>query len=216
AMSTGGGGELSPLAEGFNQMAAQLQAGARDLEARINAATRELTVQKDAAEQAANAKSRFIAAASHDLRQPLHAIGLFSSALQRRVEGAELKSIADHLGQAVGVMERLFNSLLDISRLDSGALSPSLRAVPLDPLFAQLAAEYADAAAQKGLRLRVHPTGAVVVSDELLLHRILTNLVANAIRYTHTGGVMLCCRRRGGQVQIEVRDSGIGIAKEKH
>jgi two-component system, sensor histidine kinase len=215
-ISTAGGGELSTLAEGFNQMAARLQADARELEARIEEATRALIVQKDAAEQATRAKSRFIAAASHDLRQPLHAIGLFSSALQRRVQGAELQSVAADLAQSVGIMERLFNSLLDISRLDAGALSASPRAFALDRLFAQLAAEHGDAAARKQLRLRFRPTAAVVRSDELLVHRILTNLVANAIRYTRSGGVLVCCRRRDDALQIEVRDSGIGIEPEKH
>ncbi|HEY2394603.1 MAG TPA: ATP-binding protein [Rudaea sp.] len=213
---TDGGGELSTLAEGFNQMAARLQADARELEARIEEATRALVVQKDAAEKATRAKSRFIAAASHDLRQPLHAIGLFSSALQRRVQGADLQTVAADLAQAVGIMERLFNSLLDISRLDAGALGVSPRAFALDRLFAQLAAEHADAAARKQLRLRFRPTGMVVLSDELLVHRILTNLVANAIRYTRSGSALVCCRPRGDALQIEVRDSGIGIAPEKH
>jgi signal transduction histidine kinase/CheY-like chemotaxis protein len=215
-ISTAGGGELSTLAEGFNRMAERLQADARELEARINNATSALMVQKDAAEQATKAKSRFIAAASHDLRQPLHAIGLFTSTLQRRVEGTELQTIVADLTKSVGVMDRLFNSLLDISRLDAGTLHANVRPFPLDRLFAQLAAEYGDAAMQKHLRLRIRPTAEVVVSDELLLHRILTNLVANAIRYTHAGGVMVCCRFRGDMVQIEVRDSGIGIAQDKH
>jgi signal transduction histidine kinase/ActR/RegA family two-component response regulator len=215
-ISTDGGGELSTLAEGFNRMAERLQADARDLEARINVATRELTIQKDAAEQAVQAKSRVLAAASHDLRQPLHAIGLFSSALQRRLHGEELQAIADDLAKAVAAMDRLFNSLLDISRLDAGALSPNPRAFPLERLFAQLSAEYGVAAAQKGLRLRFHAGNAVVVSDEAMLHRILTNLVSNAIRNTAAGGVLVCCRRRGEEILIEVRDSGIGIAPEKH
>jgi len=215
-LATGGGGELGTLAEGFNRMAARLQADARELEARIADATRALMVQKDAAEQATKAKSRFIAAASHDLRQPLHAIGLFTSTLQRRTEGTELETVVSDLTKAVAAMDRLFNSLLDISRLDAGTLQATPRAFPLDRLFAQLAAEYSDAAAQKRLRLRVRPTAAVVVSDELLLHRILTNLMANAIRYTPNGSVLLACRRRGEMLQIEVRDSGIGIATDKH
>ncbi len=215
-ISTTGGGELSTLGEGFNHMAARLQAGAHELEARISAATRELQVQKDAAEQATKAKSRFIASASHDLRQPLHAIGLFTSTLQRRMAGTELQSVVTDLGNAVAAMDRLFNSLLDISRLDAGTLRADSRPFPLDRLFAQIAAEYSDAAAQKHLHLHVRETAAVVVSDELLLHRILSNLVANAIRYTRSGGVMLCCRRRGDMLQIEVRDSGIGIAQDKH
>jgi len=215
-LETGGGGELGTLADGFNRMAARLQADARELEARIADATRALMVQKDAAEQATKAKSRFIAAASHDLRQPLHAIGLFSSTLQRRTEGTDLQSVVADLTKAVAVMDRLFNSLLDISRLDAGTLQATPRAFPLDRLFVQLAAEYSDAAAQKHLRLRVRPTSAIVVSDELLLHRILTNLMANAIRYTPDGSVLLACRRRGEMIQIEVRDSGIGIAPDKH
>ena len=215
-IATGGGGELGTLADGFNRMAARLQADARELEARITDATRALMVQKDTAEQATKAKSRFIAAASHDLRQPLHAIGLFTSTLQRRTEGTDLETVVADLTKAVAAMDRLFNSLLDISRLDAGTLQANPRAFPLDRLFAQLAAEYSDAAAQKHLRLRVRSTSAVVVSDELLLHRTLTNLMANAIRYTPGGSVLLACRQRGDMIQIEVRDSGIGIAEDKH
>ena len=215
-IETSGGGELTTLAEGFNGMASRLQADARELEARINDATRALMVQKDAAEQATKAKSRFIAAASHDLRQPLHAIGLFTSTLQRRTEGTELQTVVADLTKAVAVMERLFNSLLDISRLDAGTLHANPRAFPLDRLFVQLAAEYSDAAAQKSLRLVFRPSREVVVTDELLLHRILTNLMANAIRYTPGGSVLVACRRRGDMLQIEVRDSGIGIAQDKH
>ena len=215
-IETAGGGELTTLAEGFNRMAARLQADARELEARITDATRALMVQKDAAEQATKAKSRFIAAASHDLRQPLHAIGLFTSTLQRRTDGTELQTVVADLTKAVAVMERLFNSLLDISRLDAGTLHANPRAFPLDRLFVQLAAEYSDAAAQKSLRLVFRPSREVVVTDELLLHRILTNLMANAVRYTPSGSVLVACRRRGGMLQIEVRDSGIGIAQDKH
>jgi len=166
-ISTAGGGELGTLAEGFNSMAEHLRADARELEARVIEATQALLVQRDAAEQATRAKSRFIAAASHDLRQPLHAIGLFTSTLQRRAEGTELQPVANDLAKAVGVMDRLFSSLLDISRLDAGTLRANPRAFALDRLFAQITAEYAEAAAQKGLRLRVVPTRAVVLSDEL-------------------------------------------------
>jgi CheY-like chemotaxis protein len=113
-------------------------------------------------------------------------------------------------------MDRLFNSLLDISRLDAGTLSPNLRAFPIERLFAQLSAEYGEAAARQNLWLRFHAGGAVVVSDEVMLHRILSNLVSNAIRNTHAGGVLVACRARAGEFQIEVRDSGIGIAEEKH
>ena len=210
-----GGGEFRTLSEGFNDMASRLQAGTQELKSRIEDATRALTGQKDAAEQATSAKSRFIAAASHDLRQPLHAIGLFTSTLQRRTRGTELEPMTRDLGQAVAAMDRLFDSLLDISRLDSGTLQAEPKPFRLARLFEQVAAEYFDAAEQKGLRLYVRPTDAVVVSDELLLHRLLGNLVANAVRYTNEGTVMVCCRCRGDDVQIEVRDSGIGIAPAK-
>src|SRR5262249_51023864 len=115
-----GGGEFRTLSEGFNRMAGQLQADARELQRQINEATSQLTAQKDMAEQATSAKSRFIAAASHDLRQPLHAIRLFTATLQRRARGPQLEGLVHDLAQSVAVMDRLFDSLLDISRLDSG------------------------------------------------------------------------------------------------
>jgi two-component system, sensor histidine kinase len=209
------GGELRTLNDGFNDMAARLQADTRALQAQIENATSALTAQKEAAEHATQAKSRFIAAASHDLRQPLHAIGLFTATLQRRAQGTEFQSIVGDLAKAVAAMERLFDSLLDISKLDAGTLLAQPGPFRLDGLFAQLYSEYWDAARDKQLRLHVRPTMAVLVSDELLLHRLLSNLVANAIRYTDRGSVLICCRRRGASFQIEVRDSGIGIAPEK-
>ena len=215
-ISFSGGGEFRTLSDGFNRMAERVRAGTRELEQQVREATRALTAQKDTAEQATTAKSRFIAAASHDLRQPLHAIGLFSAALQRRAQGTDLESVAGDLAKAVSVMDRLFDSLLDISRLDSGTMRADPRAFLLQRLFIQIGAEYSEAAAQKGLQLHLKATEAVVVTDELLLHRILSNLVANAIRYTQQGTVMICARRRGGDVQIEVRDSGVGIAPDKH
>ena len=212
---TSGGGEIRTLQEGFNEMSARLHAFTQELETRVDVATRELVAQKDTAEQATSAKSRFIAAASHDLRQPLHAIGLFTATLERRAKGTDLEVVVRDLAQAVAVMDRLFDSLLDISRLDAGTLRPESKPFRLQHLFGQLAAEYFDAAQQKNLRLHIRPTTAVVVCDELLLHRLLGNLVANAIRYTNEGVVMICARRRGAAVQLEVRDSGIGIARDK-
>jgi len=211
------GGELGTLDAGFNEMAARLQASARDLEQRVDAATRELSLQRDTAEQATRAKTRLIAVASHDLRQPLHAIQLFTATLQRRVADADLRMVVGDLERAVTIMERLFDSLLDISRLDAGTLPVNPRAFPLQRLFSQLLAEHGDAAAQKHLRLHIRATDVVLMTDELLLHRLLGNLVANAIRYTRKGMVLVRCRRGHGvhEVKIEVRDSGIGIARER-
>ena len=183
-----GGGELRALNEGFNDMVAKLSAGTEELQARIAAATRELSAQRDTAEEATAAKSRFIAAASHDLRQPLHAIGMFTSTLERRAARTDLAPVVAELAQAVGVMDRLFEALLE--------------------------SEHLEAAAQKDVSLRFRPTPLVVVSDELLLHRLLGNLVANAIRYTREGSVLVAARRRGSEVLLEVRDSGIGISQE--
>jgi len=205
------GGELRTLARGFNEMAARLQANARDMEVRIERATRALTAQKDAAEQATEAKSRFIAAASHDLRQPLHAIGLFTGTLQRRTRETDLEPVVRDLARAVTAMERLFDGLLDLSRLDAGTVVAELRPFPLERLFAQLHVEFADAAAHKGLRLRMRPVAILVSSDEMLLHRLLSNLIANAVRYTERGTVMVAARRRSAEIRLEVRDSGIGI-----
>jgi signal transduction histidine kinase len=208
------GGELRTLQEGFNEMSARLRASTRDLEARIAAATAALHAEKETAEEATAAKSRFIAAASHDLRQPLHAIGMFTATLQRRSLGTNVEGVVADLARAVTVMDELFDSLLDISKLDAGVLRPQPGPILLAHLFAQLESEHVDSAARKNLTLRLRPTDAAVVSDELLLHRLLGNLVTNAIRYTNEGGVLVCARRRGDAVQIEVRDSGIGISPE--
>ena len=209
-----GGGELRALNEGFNDMVAKLSAGTEELQARIAAATRELSAQRDTAEEATAAKSRFIAAASHDLRQPLHAIGMFTSTLERRAARTDLAPVVAELAQAVGVMDRLFEALLDVSKLDAGSLHAERRPVRLADLFALLESEHLEAAAQKDVSLRFRPTPLVVVSDELLLHRLLGNLVANAIRYTREGSVLVAARRRGSEVLLEVRDSGIGISQE--
>lgn len=209
------GGELRTLQEGFNEMSARLRAGTEELQARIAAATRALSAERDTAQQATEAKSRFIAAASHDLRQPLHAIGMFTATLERRSRGSDVEGIVDDLARAVAVMDRLFDALLDVSKLDAGALHAEPRPLPLARVFAQLEAEHAEAATAKKLGLRFAPTSAVVIGDELLLHRLLGNLIGNAIRYTDAGSVMICARRAGDAVRIEVRDSGIGIAPDQ-
>ena len=183
-LSTEEGGEFRALNEGFNDMAKRLQADTKALQTRIEIATRELVAQKDAAESATQAKSRFIAAASHDLRQPLHAIGLFTATLQRQTKGAEAETVVSDLTKAVSAMERLFDTLLDISKLDAGTLVVQPRPFQLESLFTQLRSEYADAAAEKHLRFRVRPTSAILMTDELLLHRLLSNLVANAMTGT--------------------------------
>lgn len=172
----------------------------------------DLKQKKEEAERANIAKSRFLAAASHDLRQPLHAMALFTSALKEKSPNGELRAIADKLRASVEALEGLFHALLDVSKLDAGVVVPEVRDFRLQALFERIAPDYSDQAADKGLRLHWRPTGAVVRSDVVLLERILRNLVSNAIRHTDAGGVLIGCRRRGGKIRIDVVDSGVGIA----
>jgi len=170
-----------------------------------------LRKRKDAAEEANIAKSRFLAAASHDLRQPLHALGLFVQALQDSPLQDYEKRMVANVRRSVDSMEELFNALLDISRLDAGVVQPRMTSIPLSTVLERVFFEYEPVARQKGLRLRLAPTTVMVYSDVSLLERIIRNLVVNAVRYTDKGGIVMGCRRRGNRVRIEVWDSGRGI-----
>ena len=163
------------------------------------------------ADEANRAKTSFLAAASHDLRQPIHAMALFVSALKSKSRDPEARPIVDHLVASVEALEGLFDALLDISKLDAGIVRAEIGDFPLQPIFERVAQDCAADAAEKGLRLVVVPTRAIVRSDATLLERIVRNLVSNAIRYTKTGGLVLGCRRTGANVRIAVCDTGIGI-----
>ena len=171
---------------------------------------------REAAEEANVAKSRFLAAAGHDLRQPLHALGFFVDALQEQSLPADGRSIVTNIRRSVDVMEDLFNSLLDVSRLDAGIVRPRITTIALAPLMERVRVEYEPAAIQKELSLKVPGNSLFVRSDPVLLERIMRNLVANAIRYTDRGKVVLGARRSAHGVRIEVWDSGRGIPKDKH
>ena len=176
----------------------------------------ELRAQKKAAEDANVAKSRFLAVASHDLRQPLHALELFVQALEDTPLPPHAHQLVGNVRRSVDSMEELFDALLDISRLDAGAVRARLDTIPLAEVFERLAFEYAPVAKQKGLSLHVMETSVYVRSDPTLLARIVRNLVANAVRYTERGRVTIGCRRRGEQVSVEVWDTGPGIPAERH
>jgi signal transduction histidine kinase/CheY-like chemotaxis protein len=178
----------------------------------------------EALEREANlAKSRFLAAASHDLRQPLHALGLFVGALGDRIEALdadatgreELAALAGRAGRSAESLRSLFDGVLDVSKLDAGALEPAPQVFRLEELFDELRQELLPQARAKGLLLRVVSTRAAVRSDPLLLARMLRNLLVNAVRYTERGAVLLCARPRGEAVRIEVRDSGPGLTEEE-
>jgi signal transduction histidine kinase/ActR/RegA family two-component response regulator len=169
-----------------------------------------------AAEDANVAKSRFLAAAGHDLRQPLHALGFFVDALQEYSLPPEGRAVVGNIRRSVDAMEDLFNSLLDVSRLDAGIVRPRIATIPLAPLMERVRVEYEPAARQKSLSLSVVRNSLFVRSDPVLLERIMRNLVANAVRYTDRGRVILGARRSAEAVRIEIWDSGRGIPQDKH
>jgi len=175
----------------------------------------EIAEQRDLAEQANLAKSKFLASASHDLRQPLHAMTLLADALEGRLRDETDNKTLASLQDSLAAMRKLLNALLDISRLDAGIVEPRIRDVRLAPLFARLQSDFAPPARQKDIGWRCASTTLVVRSDPVLLEDILRNLITNAIRYTEHGAVSLSCRDDGGKVFIEVEDTGIGIAPEQ-
>jgi len=170
---------------------------------------------KTAAEQANLSKTRFLAAASHDLLQPLNAARLFISALSDADLAAGPKLLIDKTDSALLSVEDLLEALLDISKLDAGAVMAHPADFSIGSLFGALAAEYAPVAAERGLTLRVVPCRAVVHSDMRLLRRILQNFIANALRYTRSGGVVVGCRRQGDRLRLDVVDTGPGIPADK-
>ncbi|MDA8127265.1 MAG: ATP-binding protein [Betaproteobacteria bacterium] len=209
------GGEVGALAAGVNDMAEALQAHRSELERRINEATADLAAKKDMAERANQAKSRFFAAASHDLRQPLHALSLFVAALKVRNRQPESQTLIDNIEASTAAMELLFDALLDISRLDAGTIEAHPVHFPLRKMLLDLEHQFSALAAEKQLRLRFRPCDVVLYSDPLLIERILVNLITNAIRYTDDGGVLVACRRRGRTVRLSVIDTGRGIPPDQ-
>ena len=207
---------LLELQQGINQMAERLERGRDELEQRVVEATSALREKKEEAESATLAKSRFLAAASHDLRQPTHALGMFVARLAQLRHDSETQHLIGNMDASLRAMQDLLEGLLDVSKLDAGAVQVHRRSVALGDLFAQLQSSAMLSAEEKGLRLRVRPTRVMVLSDSTLLFRVLMNLVTNGVRYTSAGTVMLACRpsANGRFVHIEVRDSGIGIAPE--
>jgi signal transduction histidine kinase len=202
------GDELEALGEQFNNMADRLQESYATLEHKVEERTRQL-------ELANSAKSRFLAAASHDLRQPLHALGLFVAQLHRRMRAGERSRILAGIDATLSAMNELFNALLDISKLDAGALSPTITEFPIAKLLDRVDTTFKGAAQERGLSLRVVSSSAWVRSDFILLERIVFNLVSNAVRYTSSGGVVVGCRKRGVNLRIEVWDTGSGVPKDQ-
>ncbi|WP_203594667.1 PAS-domain containing protein [Wenzhouxiangella limi] len=212
-----GGGFVATFSDvtAFRRTAEELRQVNETLEQRVLARTAELEQAKVEAERASEAKTRFLAAVSHDLVQPLNAAQLLTHSLREQLGGHSGLEPLGQISGALAATERLLEGLLDISRLDAGGLHPRITRFPLDELFAQLYGEFSVLARQRGLRLDYVPTKAWVESDPQLLRRILQNFLSNAVRYTRSGRILIGARRRGSRVLAGVWDTGDGIAEHQ-
>ncbi len=187
-----------------------------DMEHQVEARTAELETARLAAEDANNAKSRFLAAASHDLRQPLQSMFLFSELLERRMDDPQDREVLARLRSGLVTLKDMLDGLLDLSRLDVGLVRSERATFALRELLDELAAAYRPIAQARDLGFQVSCDPAIVVmSDRQLLARMLRNLVENALRYTERGAISLACREQGPHVRVEVSDTGIGIAPDQ-
>ena len=175
----------------------------------------ELRVQKEAAEQAALAKSRFLAAASHDLRQPMHALNMYHNILANSALDDKAMALLVNAQQCAAAMDEMFSVLLDISKLDAGVVQPSEYSFPVAKMLDRVRIEFTPMATEKGLRLRVIHSSALIHTDPGLAGRILHNLLTNAVRYTTSGRITVGCRVRGDSVRMLVADTGVGIATDQ-
>ncbi|MET0332660.1 MAG: hybrid sensor histidine kinase/response regulator [Rhizobacter sp.] len=167
------------------------------------------------AELANRAKTQFFAAASHDLRQPLHAMGLLAEALRQRSHDGEVASLVASINGSVDALEGLFSELLDITKIDSGAVTVAPQHFHVGELFRKLRLHFEPVAFDKGLALRFRGAQHLLHADPVLVERVLRNLLSNAIRYTHDGSVLVSCRRRGERMLLQVWDTGVGIAEDE-
>jgi signal transduction histidine kinase len=176
---------------------------------------KQLRAQIDVAASAIEEKTRFVASAAHDLRQPLHALGMFCATLDQRLQNAPEKPLVRNMMTAIESLEESFGAMLDISRLDAGVVQTSIQTFPIRDIFRRLYQQFGGDAEGRQLALRFRATRRIVRSDPLLLERVLANLVQNALRYTRRGGVLLAARRNSRGVALEVWDTGPGIPEDK-
>jgi len=199
----------------YKRTEAALKEANESLELRVLERTRELAAAKAEAERANLGKTRFLAAASHDVLQPINAAGLFAGALLQKLERPAQKALVGDIEQCLRTAEGVLTDLLDISKLDAGVVQAQVDEFPVQDLLGALEGEFGMTARARGLELRVRASSAVVRSDARLLRRILQNFVSNAIRYTAQGRVLVGCRHRDGMLRMEVWDSGVGIAADQ-
>ncbi len=202
-------------AEELERANATLERRVRERTGELTRLNAELERAKAVADDANVSKTRFIAAASHDILQPLNAARLYVTSLIERQRAGEDVNLVHNIDASLDAVEEIFTALLDISRLDTGAMKPELTDFRIDELLLRLEVEFAPLAREKGLNLVFMPCALAVRSDRRLLRRLLQNLVSNAIKYTPTGSVLVGCRRRGERLRIDVYDTGIGIPQAK-
>lgn len=179
--------------------------------AELTKVNQELAQAKSKADNANRDKTRFLAAASHDLLQPLNAARLYSSALTEKETAPEIKDLIENVDASLGAVEEILSALLDISRLDSGVMKPEIKPFPIKKLLEQLRVEFTPLAREKNLELKFHMIDANIRSDRKLVRRMLQNLISNAIKYTEAGAILVGVRERGDDIRVEVYDTGPGI-----
>jgi len=202
-------------AEALERANATLERRVRERTGELTRLNAELERAKAEADDANVSKTRFIAAASHDILQPLNAARLYVTSLIERQRAGEDGNLVQNIDASLEAVEEIFAALLDISRLDTGAMQPEMTDFRIAELLQRLEVEFAPLAREKGLDLVFMPCSLAVRSDRRLLRRLLQNLVSNAIKYTPKGSVLVGCRRRGSRLRIEVYDTGIGIPHAK-
>ncbi len=207
--------EIVDADERLRQTNESLEQRVRDRTAELTLANQQLAKAQKRAEEANIEKTRFLADAGHDILQPLNAARLYSSALVERLGDLHERELVQNVDSSLEAVESIISALLDISRLDTGALKPVISVFRLDPLLQQIVRDFAPAAREKGLDLRMVPTSVIVRTDRSLLRRLIQNLISNAIKYTRNGKILVGIRKRGKSAQLSVCDTGIGIAQSK-
>ncbi|CAN7615015.1 PAS domain-containing hybrid sensor histidine kinase/response regulator [Phyllobacterium sp. LjRoot231] len=192
-----------------------LELRVRDRTAELTHANQLLAKAQRRAEEANTGKTRFLADAGHDILQPLNAAHLYSSSLMEQLGNSREKELASNVDSSLEAVESIISALLDISRLDTGALKPVVSVFRLDALLQQIARDFSPMAREKGLDLRVVANSAVVATDRNLLRRLIQNLVSNAIKYSRSGKILVGVRRRSESIELQIFDTGIGIAPNK-
>jgi Na+/proline symporter/signal transduction histidine kinase len=198
-------------AEALERANATLEKRVRDRTEELTRLNSELALAKSSAEDASISKTRFLAAASHDILQPLNAARLYVTSLVERQNGGEDSRLVENIDDSLEAIEEILGALLDISRLDAGAMTTAITSFKIGDLMRSLEIEFAPIARAKGLKLTFVPCSLPVESDRLLLRRLLQNLISNAIKYTPRGRVLVGCRRRGQSLQVGIYDTGVGI-----